>query len=148
MIGRFFGALKKKMWAKQNEKNFAKAACKNDINVKIIRKIANLSKHHTISGRSKELPIDRMKYTLATIYCDTYPILRAPPGGTIKTIQTITCEEEMHHNIICEGWCLFGEAIGSNGQTMLFGHVCHLAIDFWKFAVMDIEANKNPSWFN
>lgn len=128
--------------------NFLGQARKADVSVKLLHKIADTTKHHTLSRKNVlDVQVDQLGVGKLTVHQEFLGIDVGQPntsmsGGRLLGIRTLIDDDE----IVGFESIFEGTTVSNKGIGQFFDPICEGAIEFWEAVIGDLEAGKRPAW--
>lgn len=116
--------------------------------VKVLHKIADTAKHHTLTrGASAKIQVDTMGPGRLTVYVENIGIGALSPrtqvlGGRLLHVRTIVDDDE----IIGYQSIFEGTVVGHEETGRFFEELCDEAMAFWQDAIDKLDAGRLPEW--
>ena len=128
--------------------NFLGNARNANGSVKLLHKIADTTKHHTLSRQNVlEIQVDELGDGRLAHHQDFLGIdVQAPrtdlPGGRLLYVRTVIDDDEIvGYETVYEGTVVLN---GGNGQ--FFDPICEDAISFWNVVIQALDDGQLPDW--
>lgn len=128
--------------------NFLGRARDANGSVKLLHKIADTTKHHTLSRQNVlNIQVDEVGHGRLTVHQDFLGIdVQRPqtsvPGGRLLGVRTLIDDDEVvGYESIFEGMKVTNRGVGR-----FFDPICEEAITFWDEVIRELEAGNRPIW--
>ena len=129
-------------------KNFLGQARNANDSVKLLHKIADTTKHHTLSRQNVlNIQVDELGPGRLTVHQDFLGIdVQLPqtsvPGGRLLGVQTLIDDDE----IVGFASTFEGTTVTNRGLGQFFDPICIEAITFWDEVIRELESGNRPVW--
>lgn len=128
--------------------NFLGNARNANGSVKLLHKIADTTKHHTLSRQNvleiqvDELADGRLTHHQDFLGIDIQPPKTDLPGGRLLNIRTVIDDDEIvGYETVYEG-----TVVSNGGIGQFFDPICEDAISFWNAVIQSLDDGQLPDW--
>lgn len=128
--------------------NFLGNARNANGSVKLLHKIADTTKHHTLSRQNVlEIQVDelgdgRLTHHQDFLGIDVQPPRTDLPGGRLLNVRTVIDDDEIvGYETVYEG-----TVVSNGGIGQFFDPICEDAISFWDAVIQALDDGQLPDW--
>jgi hypothetical protein len=131
-----------------DSRNFLGNARNANVSVKLLHKIADTTKHHTLDNQNVlKIEVDELGDGRITHHQDFVGINVQPPrtdlpGGRPLNVRTVIDDDEIvGYETVYEG-----TVVSNGGVGQFFDPICENAISFWSAVIQNLDNGQLPDW--